>query len=603
MITRHQSPKSPFSESRFYGAMIRFGFLMGALFLFLFWWVNFVTLKSVFLFLGIALVTTGLLRAVSIFIHPLPDGHYKRLAMSVAMAIASLFLILQSRFIFLKVIASLFLIYGFPAGLFAIQEIVIESLLLRELLKSHKEKRLPDLLVPFVYVFAEPGFAVYYSHRISSRIRTMLYKFRRQHWIQLLVSDSVSRYSADFQKWLVGQAVALLIIRADVFTNEQFESMFNIQDYEKICLGKILTIFLQPKNVDSTLASQKGEVLEVLVTPALEGIGSGGEKGINALIARLTDEFAMTTFPIAESDFQLSDDLRTLMKEIAEHGLTPVANSYLRFRLAKSDVERFLGLLDCIESLIKCSAIVLLVNQWVQSANTDLADLHAQLNRPSLGHWIGILRELIRESGEDELEKHISAFWEQPLLHAPQQLITDVNGSGLSWRGNLPRSHLAWLDWFVWLRNATRGHGVVAEEFVSPLWHGFHETFLQMVSGLRPLVLSSTLAVLDEDGEPASFQGWNRDGKSLDSESSEEIQPYDILVLLREGSQSTPPLLLFPLIIKQSHCTSLWNSVRGNAIEYIDYGSGDLQRLVLADTDPYNMWSEAHSEFLSTNLL
>jgi hypothetical protein len=113
-----------------------------------------------------------------------------------------------------------------------------------------------------------------------------------------------------------------------------------------------------------------------------------------------------------------------------------------------------------------------------------------------------------------------------------------------------------------------------------------------MVSGLRPLVLSSTLAFLEGDGELMTFKGWDRGSKRLSSELSQEMQQSDILVLLRKESQSTPPLLLYPLIIKQSHCTLLWNSVRGDAIEYIDYGSGELKRFVFPDTAPYNLWRE-----------
>ena len=243
--------------------------------------------------------------------------------------------------------------------------------------------------------------------------------------------------------------------------------------------------------------------------------------------------------------------------------------------------------------------ICLLVNQWKQNVNPDIVRLYKQLERPSLGHWVDTLRKLIAIPSVDDLPESICRFWEQPLAHAPTQLISDANGSGLAWQGRLPRSHLGWLDWFVWLRNVTRGHGAVEEKQVAPLWHGLHETFLQMVWDLRSLVIDSTITTSKGVGEPIALRGWNRTVRGISRGVGQGTQEHDLVFLLRKDSKTSPFLLVYPFMVKQANSVLLWNSVRGNAIEFIDYGSGKLQRIAFQEINPFNLWNKQQEQLQS----
>jgi hypothetical protein len=583
-ISRAEKVGNPLGDQFFWGLF--FGeLLVGVLLVSLFWWLNSAILGTVFLCFGIALIVTTLLRIVSQFLISLPDGHCKRLAGAIALVLTALYHIISGQSVIWIALSWVFLIFGVLGGIAAVQRILIEVMLLSTLLKHYKAKTSAKLPLPLVYILAEPGFGAHYAHRIATKVVWSILKHRGQRLIHFLVSDSVRRYSADFQNWLVSQAAAFVVVRfPHGLADENFEKM--VVENCQHCLGKVFLVYLRPEGERSSRVDKGGGILEVSssIRSLQEIVGQEG------VIATLTDELAAISYPIAESDSRLPEGLRPLIQQIAQSGLSPLATSYLRFRLSHSDVERLLCLLDCIEVLIKCSAIVLLVTRWNRGIDSTTIDVSAQLTRPSLGHWTYILRELSKETAEDELEKTVSTFWHRPLLHeAPKKLISDVNGSGLAWQGELPRSHLAWLDWFVWLRNATRGHGVVEEKLASPLWHGFHETFLEMTRGLKPLVFSSAIAVLKDGREPSILQGWDR-WKYLLPKPSDETEQLAVPYLLRKDSEPAPPLLLYPFMISHSDSVLLWNSMRGDAIEYIDYGSGKLQRFKFPDTDPYNLW-------------
>src|SRR5262249_53545517 len=161
---------------------------------------------------------------------------------------------------------------------------------------------------------------------------------------------------------------------------------------------------------------------------------------------------------------------------IAQQGLPPIANTYLRARLSQSDVERFLSILDCIEATIKCSVIALLTTQWQAGTVNNSAAIASQLNVPSLGHWIDILCTVITHQPQTSFQKQIADFWYAPLVQTAREVIEDANQSGFSWRGDIPQNHLQWLRWFSWLRNVTRGHGVVKEESIGNLWRSLQKT-------------------------------------------------------------------------------------------------------------------------------
>lgn len=260
-----------------------------------------------------------------------------------------------------------------------------------------------------------------------------------------------------------------------------------------------------------------------------------------------------------------------------------MADCYLRFRLAKSDVERFLCLLDCFEVLIKQSVIVLALRKFAGEGSRELDSLIQQLERPSLGIWRNILQSLVNDLwGEREsqgVEKTIRLFWQKAVEPPARELIDAVNGLGLTWKGNMPRNYLEWLEWLTWLRNVTRGHGAVEDRVASPIWHRFHALFLQVVNQLRPLVLDSSLAVRNDTGTMDVLSGWLR-GPARSSRLSwslpQSISDELVFPVLRSSYGELP---LQPFVcVRGNHCLT-WNSRREAAIEYVDYSDGKLERV------------------------
>lgn len=150
----------------------------------------------------------------------------------------------------------------------------MEGFVLRALLKAYKKREIPDLPVPFVYVLAEPGFGVWYSHRLVSKIINSLWKHRylpvesrlsvynpqlskkkssylwkhRQRGMMLfLVSDSVRRYSISFRKWLTSQAAAFMVVNTSFGVAESYKETFNDETTNgyQICPGPTFTIYLR----------------------------------------------------------------------------------------------------------------------------------------------------------------------------------------------------------------------------------------------------------------------------------------------------------------------------------------------------------------------
>ena len=436
-----------------------------------------------------------------------------------------------------------------------------------------------------IYVLAEQGVGVLHADRLCGKLAHSLMRHRKQRMAIFLTSGTLRNYSEDFRRWLAAQSAALLIVQfPEGIADRNFEHL--VPEYCALSLGSIFQVTLRPRRYQVSEASQ--DLYQSALSTNISSFTLDSVTQHKA-IASLTDQMAMSTFPIADADARLSDELRGVVPLIAKQGLVPIANSYLRFRLSQSDVERFLSLLDCIEACIKCSVIALLTTHWQASNSENASAISAKLNRPSLGHWTEILRALIACQPQSNFQKQIADFWSQPLIEAPKNLIDKAKGSGLSWNGPIPGSYLHWLAWFIWLRNVTRGHGVVKEELVANLWHGFHEVFLHMVFGLEALTLVTKLRHDPTIVDDTSI-GWGRSTSApfYGNDSLGETGRRS-MIFLHHGAEMTP---LFPFIISNSSSVLLWNSVRKKSVEYIDYRSGQLNVLTLSDTDPYNLWKQ-----------
>lgn len=283
---------------------------------------------------------------------------------------------------------------------------------------------------------------------------------------------------------------------------------------------------------------------------------------------RVVDVLAKCALPITRSDRRLRPELRETIAALGAEGLAPLADSYMRFRLSTSAVERVLGLFDCFEALIKYSVFALAVPTG--------GALLEQLARPSLGTWVQLLRErLVMFPGQEEsaLRQALAGFWNGPLEAAPRELIEATNGAGMAWRDKVPRSHLAWLGWLVWLRNSTKGHGGMAESLCVPVWHDFHATFLTAVSRLAPLTLESSLWASTASDSPVEMRGWLRGPFRSSTLGSEPSQQVSDACFLGYGDAAVD---LSPLVRFEGNVCLTWNSGDSRRAQYIDYSSGRL---------------------------
>lgn len=242
---------------------------------------------------------------------------------------------------------------------------------------------------------------------------------------------------------------------------------------------------------------------ESLITAHGYQVGIFSSISVVAPVAQMVELLAVTALPLSRSDQSIPASFRPIIIELAERGLAPLADCYLRFRLSTSHVERFLGIIDCFEVLIKWSVLAMAVARPKSGRSDFCVELLRRLERPSLGHWLEILRGWVAadcaaiDSAEEgvALRTEIAEFWRLPLTGAPYELIGQTKGVGLAWGGEMPRSHLEWLNWLVWLRNETKGHGSIHDGTCAPVWHTFHEALLTVVGGLRRLTLDSAVIV------------------------------------------------------------------------------------------------------------
>jgi hypothetical protein len=417
-----------------------------------------------------------------------------------------------------------------------------------------------------------------FTEQYRSELIQHLYRLHGHRGAYFLSSDSfrITGMRPDdvpFHLWLLEQATAVVIVRG-LGRPLAFKLM-----EEEACrrvpgpLYRINLAFPVPV-AEPEPEGDAGDVLDFSVR------ARSGETLRAASI--LADRIAATNCAVKLSDARLPVHLRPLPLLVAKTAVPPLALTYLRFRCSKSDVERLLTLLDGLELMIKLSAIVLLAEQEVREP-----PLVAFLERPSLGQWVSALRSLSRRgSSAGTYSEIVSRFWQLPLREVPAKLIDDVRGSGLSWEGETPRSHLEWLDWLTWLRNITKGHGVVDNRLAAPLWHSFHAAFLDVVAGLQPITLETVLTVKDGSGREMAIAGCAASRLSrYFGTPSPAGEAGSAFVRMQAGDSSTLPLELFPFLAWFEDAVWVWNSVRGNRIEFIDYATGRLERVDIGGTD------------------
>ncbi len=160
----------------------------------------------------------------------------------------------------------------------------------------------------------------------------------------------------------------------------------------------------------------------------------------------------------------------------------------------------------------------------------------------------------------------------------------------------LPQEHCAtqlkWLSWFRELRNVTRGHGVVQEKGVAPLWDGLHRLVLDLIAAMELLTLSSVLVATEPNGNRICLRGWYRArsrNRLLFTEAGEDCM---VTSLSAPGGQL---VVTHPLIVAHTGRVFVWERIRRDErmIEFLDYGSWKRMQVAFSDVgggDPYAIW-------------
>lgn len=540
-------------------------------------------LRAILLFIGSYIFIWSVLHIVRVSLISISDYYKKKIPSLISGIVTVIYIFLFSGSKTLRIIGIILVILKIiNAG----YEYAMNMLMSRTLQKIHEyyvNKTEYPLGGAFAFTLAASGAVERYSRRLTKGIFGSLIRTPSDYQCFIFIySGDVKKYSVGFRHFLISRSGVIIILSKESSLCEYDES--TIQEIFDHSLGKILIIiFSSLENVLIERAKEGGIVYFCKERPLPT------DYFMKELSTRVVEEL-MPAFPLALADLKLSDEKHFTIRELARKGLQPLAGSYLRFRIAKSDVERLLCLLDCIEVLIKSSAISIIANHWQKEQALSSSDIISKLKTPSLGDWTGLLRDMLDNDAENELVKQISTFWTMPIRHEfHRQLITDVDGSGLSWKGEIPRSHIGWLDWFVWLRNVTRGHGVLGDKIASPIWESFHELFLAMAVGLKKLVFESLTISQDNNKNKSYLQGWDRK-RYLRQENGGDREASKIYLQTEENDRSSS-IMLYPLAVAYKNSILLWNRIKGECIEYIDYSSGQIVKFNLSETDPYIIWT------------
>lgn len=302
-------------------------------------------------------------------------------------------------------------------------------------------------------------------------------------------------------------------------------------------------------------------------------------------IQRVNDLVSQQAIPTANSMANAEGKLKKIPYLIAHKGLAPIADAYMRFRHSTSAVERFLNLFDCFEVLIKFSYFTFIsITGRIKAFSGSIPE---QLKRPTLGHWVVLLQHELKlydsNSTKGIINDFLINYWNSFLGDAPKSFIEAANGVGLAEQIEVPRTHLNWLSWLVALRNKTKGHGGTTESMALPLWHGFHVAFLDMVEGLKAIVLESELFTAENDGSHTVMNGWIR-GPFRSFPPPRDTTSEQLLLRWAKLSFQNSIYDLTPFVCFENHQCLTWNgSPKSRIAEYTEYSTGRISRVNLVD--------------------
>ena len=345
------------------------------------------------------------------------------------------------------------------------------------------------------------------------------------------------------------------------------------------CLGPSFLFVPEAQNVESDFQPQHG----------YETVLMFGGASARPCASEITRVLAGTCVPLRQLDSALGPELARLIHKLAESGLAPLADAYLRFRLSSSDVERFFCLLDCFEVLIKYSVFVL------GGGEPEFATKRRSI--ATLGTWKTWLVQYLNSNnsttsgssaGSDvsshdrrSFEGELCAAWRRgvtehvcDLTSALQRasIIDEVQIGSATWS--------SWLSWLVEFRNVTKGHGGVDEKAVKPWLHLFHAVLIDLISALCVLTLDTYLVGICHDGTEVQLRGWLR-GKRRSSTLLSKTPLRSVTVneeLRAEGFATAYPVHGSVVVSRNSVLT--WHSRTKEQVDtYVDYLTGSVRSL------------------------
>lgn len=555
-------------------------------------------LEALIVFLGMGALLLVASRVVTRFMLPLPQGHVKRLSMSLALLTGAAHLVVITDSLIGLSIGWILLGLSALSALSSAQRVVVEYGVIQRLRRNYEREQLLDLPVPVAYVHAEPGLGVYLAHRMVGKLMTALwdqqylspnagltvykggkskYLFRHRYraMILFLVSDSLRRYEAEFRQWLVSQSCAVIDLRTGLEDKDFPDEAFKLERglAYRVCPGPMFTV-LVGKTVDEAGLPQRFAAYDQVIECAW-GLDN---RSLESAVAPIANRLASNSLPLAASDFRLDLAARQFVQEIPGQILTPLADCYLRFRLAQSHVERFLSLLDGIEAFIKCSVIALFADSWQRREQGPGYQILTR--RPlTLGDWVSLLRSLVHKNTPTayQLAKELLAFWYEAPTVRQINLFDECERRGLkAIKGEL-RSQLDWVEWVGYLRNVTRGHGILDETSIAPVWHLLHQAYIDILAQGACLSRCSILTEATPGLGRIEISGWSR-GRQLPALTSH----IGTAALHTVGSEIVP---LYPLMLVRAGEPLLWDGLlkQERVVDYINYASSERERFKLRD--------------------
>ena len=320
--------------------------------------------------------------------------------------------------------------------------------------------------------------------------------------------------------------------------------------------------------------------------PSVVEVGRAADITMASAANVIAERVALTGIPSAAADAALSDGLRDLVSAFADTCLPPFADSYLRFRMSSSDVERFSSLIDFAECLVRTSAIVLAVHRFAKEKTEKIL---TRLGRGgTLGEWHKVLGEEISATGGLPGGHSLRNFWRAPAFETQVALVAQYPALAPELRDNKTPSawsQLEWMNWLIKLRNATRGHGFMTETHASELWLALHLIMLQSCFSLSDLVRDARLALPKTSSESLEAEGWKRCGGRI---TGGKAGRYTGAVALKWASGDV--IALTPFILLKNNDVLLLDKVNADQLTYLNYSAGTRDLLSLPDiTSPNDL--------------